>query len=79
MCRDLHQSQRHRVLERLLDLRKMLSKIPLEHPISSQFRSQQKRVKIVHVGAGAAGLITAYKARKMLKNYELICYDKSVC
>ena len=57
----------------------MLSKISPEHGISSQFHSQQNKVKIVHVGAGAAGLIAAYKARKMLKNYELICYDKSVC
>ena len=57
----------------------MLSKIPPEHAISSQFHSQQKRIKIVHVGAGAAGLIAAYKARKMLKNYEFVCYDKLVC
>lgn len=57
----------------------MLSKIPSEHAISSQFHSQQKGIKIVHVGAGAAGLIAAYKARKMLKNYEFVCYDKLVC
>ena len=56
----------------------MLSKMPEEHTIAPHFHSEQKKIKIIHVGAGAAGLITAYKARKMLKNYELICYDKSV-
>ena len=56
----------------------MLSKLPTDHVIDPQFHSQQKKIRIIHVGAGAAGLITAYKARKMLKNYELICYDKCV-
>lgn len=49
-----------------------------EHIIASQFHSRQKKIRIIHVGAGAAGLITAYKAVKMLKNYELVCYDKFV-
>ncbi|KAL8638433.1 MAG: hypothetical protein Q9228_004413 [Teloschistes exilis] len=55
----------------------MLSKMPEEHTIKSQFHSEQKKIRIIHVGAGAAGLITAYKARRMLKNYELTCYDKN--
>jgi NADPH-dependent 2,4-dienoyl-CoA reductase/sulfur reductase-like enzyme len=33
-------------------------------------------VRIIHVGAGASGLLAAYKAKKMLHNYELVCYDK---
>ncbi|KAL8919728.1 MAG: hypothetical protein Q9172_004841 [Xanthocarpia lactea] len=51
--------------------------MPEEHTIRSQFHSEQKKIKIIHVGAGAAGLITAYKAQRMLKNYELTCYDKN--
>lgn len=34
-------------------------------------------LKIIHVGAGASGLIFAHKAEKLLKNYELICYEKN--
>ncbi|KAK2469296.1 hypothetical protein H9L39_19013 [Fusarium oxysporum f. sp. albedinis] len=34
-------------------------------------------VRIIHVGAGASGLLAAYKAKKMLHNYELVCYDKN--
>ena len=33
-------------------------------------------VRVIHIGAGASGLLTAYKARKLLKNYELVCYEK---
>ncbi|KAH7089256.1 hypothetical protein FB567DRAFT_493912 [Paraphoma chrysanthemicola] len=39
--------------------------------------SQPSPIKIIHVGAGASGLLFAYKARKMLQNYELICYEKN--
>ncbi|KAL8940818.1 MAG: hypothetical protein Q9216_002607 [Gyalolechia sp. 2 TL-2023] len=53
------------------------SEIAEEHTIATHFHSEQERIKIVHVGAGAAGLITAYKARRMLGNYELVCYDKN--
>lgn len=56
----------------------MLSKLPSDHVIDSQFHSQQKHIKIICVGAGAAGLVTAYKAARVLRNYELIIYDKSV-
>ena len=34
-------------------------------------------LKIIHVGAGASGLLFAHKARKNLTNYELICYEKN--
>lgn len=54
----------------------MLPEISEEHNIAPRFHSEQKRIKIIHVRAGAAGLITAYKARKLLRNYELVCYDK---
>ncbi|EXJ66388.1 uncharacterized protein A1O5_10540 [Cladophialophora psammophila CBS 110553] len=34
-------------------------------------------IKIIHVGAGASGLLFAHKAEKQLQNYELICYEKN--
>ncbi|KAF3398832.1 putative sterigmatocystin biosynthesis monooxygenase stcW [Talaromyces pinophilus] len=45
--------------------------------ILNQCHSQPRPLKIVHVGAGASGLLAAYKARKMLENYEFICYEKN--
>lgn len=38
--------------------------------------SEPRRLKVVHVGAGAAGLMMAYKAKNMLSNYELTVYEK---
>jgi cation diffusion facilitator CzcD-associated flavoprotein CzcO len=35
------------------------------------------RIKIIHVGMGASGLLAAHKAKKLLQNYELICYEKN--
>jgi succinate dehydrogenase/fumarate reductase flavoprotein subunit len=46
------------------------------YEIWDQYDSKPSSVKIIHVGAGAAGLCTAYKAKKLLENYELICYEK---
>lgn len=34
-------------------------------------------LKIIHVGAGASGLIFAHKAERGLKNFELVCYEKN--
>lgn len=34
-------------------------------------------VKIIHVGAGASGLLFAYKARRWLQNYQLTCYERN--
>lgn len=47
-----------------------------EYENLNQFHSQQRYIKITHVGTGAAGLLTAHKARKFLRNYELVCYEK---
>jgi hypothetical protein len=44
--------------------------------IIDQVHSQPDHVKIIHVGAGASGLLTAYKARNILRNFELILYEK---
>lgn len=54
----------------------MVSTMAPEYEILDQFHSRQRHIKIIHVGAGAAGLLTAYKARSFLKNYELVCYEK---
>lgn len=35
------------------------------------------KTRIIHVGMGASGLLAAHKAKKMLKNYELVCYEKN--
>ncbi|KAK5731130.1 hypothetical protein LTR15_001068 [Elasticomyces elasticus] len=35
------------------------------------------KTRIIHVGMGASGLLAAHKAKKMLTNYELVCYEKN--
>lgn len=35
------------------------------------------KIRIIHVGMGASGLLAAHKAKKMLSNYELVCYEKN--
>ncbi|KAF4343941.1 hypothetical protein FBEOM_2098 [Fusarium beomiforme] len=45
--------------------------------MAPQAHSKPRKLKIIHVGAGASGLLAAYKAERMLQNYELICYDKN--
>lgn len=54
----------------------MLTRMPPDYEVREQFHSEQKHVKIIHVGAGVSGLLTAYKAKKYLKDYELVCYEK---
>ncbi|KAI9758077.1 MAG: hypothetical protein M4579_003208 [Chaenotheca gracillima] len=39
--------------------------------------SDPAHIRIIHIGAGASGLLTAYKARKFLRNYDLVCYEKN--
>ena len=56
----------------------MLTRIPPEYEVREQFHSEQHHVKVIHVGAGVSGLLTAYKAKNYLKNYELVCYEKYV-
>ncbi|RDW76197.1 hypothetical protein BP5796_07018 [Coleophoma crateriformis] len=45
--------------------------------IPDRYHSEPHHVKIIHVGAGASGLLTAYKAKRMLTNYELVVYEKN--
>ncbi|KIW63896.1 hypothetical protein PV04_08864 [Phialophora macrospora] len=48
-----------------------------DYEVLDQYQSQPRPLKIIHVGAGASGLLLAYKAKKQLRNYELICYEKN--
>ena len=43
-----------------------------DHP-----QCEPTKVRIVHVGIGASGMLAAHKARKFLKNFELVCYEKN--
>jgi cation diffusion facilitator CzcD-associated flavoprotein CzcO len=43
-----------------------------EHP-----QCAPQPIKVIHVGAGASGILFAHKAEKMLKNYELVIYEKN--
>ncbi|KAH6682153.1 cyclohexanone monooxygenase [Plectosphaerella plurivora] len=43
----------------------------------SQWHSQPRKLRIIHVGAGATGLCAAFKMERQLTDYELVCYDKN--
>lgn len=42
-----------------------------------QWHSQPRKLRIVHVGAGATGLCAAYKLERQMTEYDLVCYDKN--
>jgi hypothetical protein len=54
----------------------MITKFMREYKALSQYHSQPRKLKIIYVGAGASGLLLAYRAQRQLRNYELICYEK---
>jgi hypothetical protein len=56
----------------------MISKLADDYEPLDQYHSQPRKLKIIHVGAGASGLLLAYKAERQLRNYSLICYEKYV-
>ncbi len=47
------------------------------YQVSDQYHSQGRTIRVINVGAGAAGLLMAYKMKKEFENYELVCYEKS--
>ncbi|KIW21580.1 hypothetical protein PV08_02160 [Exophiala spinifera] len=55
----------------------MISKVVDQCDVLPQYHSEPRKIKIIHVGAGASGLLLAYKAKRWLSNYELICYEKN--
>ena len=44
--------------------------------VQNQYHSQGKTIRVVNVGAGAAGLLMAYKMKKLFSDFELVCYEK---
>ncbi len=50
---------------------------PTPFKLLQQWHSQPRKLRIIHVGAGATGLCAAFKMERQLTNYELVCYDKN--
>jgi cation diffusion facilitator CzcD-associated flavoprotein CzcO len=46
-------------------------------PLVDQWHSQPRKLRIIHIGAGATGLCAAYKMERHLEDYELVCYEKN--
>lgn len=46
------------------------------YEVGQKYHSQGDKLRVVNVGAGAAGLLLAYKMKKSFTNYELVCYEK---
>ena len=47
-----------------------------QYNILPQWHSQPTHLRVITVGAGAAGLLMAYKMKMNFTNYELVCYEK---
>lgn len=45
--------------------------------ILPQWHSKPNHLRVICVGAGAAGLLVAYKMKKNFTNYDLVCYEKN--
>ncbi|OAL33748.1 hypothetical protein AYO20_06924 [Fonsecaea nubica] len=48
-----------------------------EWQLLDQWHGKKSKLRVVHIGAGVAGILMAYKMRKMMTDYELVCYDKN--
>ncbi len=48
------------------------------YKVLEQWHSKPTHLRLIHVGAGAGGLLVAYKMQKQFTNYELVCYEKYV-
>lgn len=47
-----------------------------DYKIKEQWHSKSQHLRVIHVGAGAAGLLMAYKMKKGFQDYSLVCYEK---
>jgi cation diffusion facilitator CzcD-associated flavoprotein CzcO len=47
-----------------------------EWELLDQWHGKRSHLRVINVGAGVAGILVAYKMRKMMTDYELVCYDK---
>jgi hypothetical protein len=45
--------------------------------ILPQWHSKPNHLRVICVGAGAAGLLVAYRMKKNFTKYELVCYEKN--
>jgi hypothetical protein len=54
----------------------VLQKNDSAYVVKDQWHSQAKHLRMIHVGAGAAGLLMAYKMKKEFEDYSLVCYEK---
>ncbi|KPI34369.1 putative sterigmatocystin biosynthesis monooxygenase stcW [Cyphellophora attinorum] len=50
--------------------------VPQYH-IKSAWHSKRRHLRIITIGAGATGLLAAYKTQKLLQNVELAIYEKN--
>lgn len=46
------------------------------YQVKNQWHSQPRPIRVICVGAGAAGLLVAYKLKRTLKLYDLVVYEK---
>lgn len=51
--------------------------IDSSYHILPQWHSKPNHLRVICVGAGAAGLLVAYKMKKSFTNFELVCYEKN--
>ncbi len=56
----------------------MVNELPRYQIDPQQWHSKTAghNLRVVCVGAGAAGLLVAYKMKRGFKDYELVCYEK---
>ena len=49
------------------------------YSIDPHWHSDPGELRVICVGAGATGLLMAYKMKKLFPKYELVVYDKNPC
>ncbi|RKK26698.1 hypothetical protein BFJ66_g16521 [Fusarium oxysporum f. sp. cepae] len=64
-------------VEKLLDLKNGVQDDTQPFQLLQQWHSQPRKLRVIHVGAGATGLCTAFKFERQLSDYELVCYEKN--
>lgn len=51
--------------------------VDTSYHIIPQWHSKPNHLRVICVGAGAAGLLVAYKMKREFTNYDLVCYEKN--
>lgn len=47
------------------------------HPGLENHIHKERRMRIIGIGAGASGLLLAYKLQRSFQNFELVIYEKN--